>query len=613
MSSTESNGHEMVQDDAVQKIIPNLPEERTKESVLPAQTAIAGANSELRPGIAKEYSGWDVYNNEAKKVDEELVKDWTASLNSLLLFVSNIVSGTSRVSHENKAAIFAAVLTVFVVESKKMLEQDPQDVMGNLMIFYVDNVVNGTHRPYSIPELAPTSTALIVNGLLFASLGVSLVAALASVIALQWVADYDAAITRGGSSPEDRTKRRQFRHAGVVSWKMADIIATLPVLLYISVITFLSGLILWMWVIHETIGLVVLVGAATAVLFYAITTLLSVAFISAPFRTPFSRWIYSLIRLPFSVAYLVIRSLRVRPIPSWLRSLHISYVFSHRREDAEVDRTRGLGRDAFVWLANQLSISQDSYERFLLPVSELLKLDEEQVALQEFREAPWFSILDLLGWKYLKRDRNAVINADDIRAFEVLIQCNRIHAMQDIIRPTARTKYITDEADEAYWSQYSVIKRIHWSRHSIFEEPNSLSLLLRDVPLLPEYNPEEIKAVIHLSLWRNSSEKDLKEWDKILNHAISSPRIFEAIVTTFLRFLLAQSPEWHEERESLCIPIFDRLIRHLIDKNIKVSVSTLNSLTMAFERVIVWKEANPRNPSIHYPRFYRQMLAIALR
>jgi hypothetical protein len=36
-----------------------------------------------------EYTVWDVYNNEAKKVDRELVNDWKESLNSLLLFVSN--------------------------------------------------------------------------------------------------------------------------------------------------------------------------------------------------------------------------------------------------------------------------------------------------------------------------------------------------------------------------------------------------------------------------------------------------------------------------------------------------------------------------------------------
>lgn len=36
----------------------------------------------------KENTIWDVYNNEARIVDRELVKDWESSLNSLLLFVS---------------------------------------------------------------------------------------------------------------------------------------------------------------------------------------------------------------------------------------------------------------------------------------------------------------------------------------------------------------------------------------------------------------------------------------------------------------------------------------------------------------------------------------------
>ena len=40
---------------------------------------------------AKETSAWDIYNTEAKKVDDELVKDWTDSLNSLLVFVSRVI------------------------------------------------------------------------------------------------------------------------------------------------------------------------------------------------------------------------------------------------------------------------------------------------------------------------------------------------------------------------------------------------------------------------------------------------------------------------------------------------------------------------------------------
>jgi hypothetical protein len=45
---------------------------------------------EAFPGtqFVRESTIWDVYNNEARIVDNELVKDWMSSLNFLLLFVS---------------------------------------------------------------------------------------------------------------------------------------------------------------------------------------------------------------------------------------------------------------------------------------------------------------------------------------------------------------------------------------------------------------------------------------------------------------------------------------------------------------------------------------------
>jgi Family of unknown function (DUF6535) len=62
------------------------PDRRRKE-VLEMATGFVGEGGRL-PGMTKEYSAWDVYNNEARKVDTELVNDWRDSLNSLLLFVS---------------------------------------------------------------------------------------------------------------------------------------------------------------------------------------------------------------------------------------------------------------------------------------------------------------------------------------------------------------------------------------------------------------------------------------------------------------------------------------------------------------------------------------------
>ncbi|KIM32248.1 hypothetical protein M408DRAFT_215878 [Serendipita vermifera MAFF 305830] len=272
-------------------------------------------------GMAKESTGWDVYNNEAKKVDTELVNDWRDSLNSLLLF----------------AAIFAAVLTAFITESKKMLEQDPTEVLVDVMVFVTNNLANGTHTPYSRPEFLPNSTAIIINSLFFASLSASLIAALASVVALQWVADYDAAITRGGSSPEDRAKRRQFRYAGVVSWNMSEIIAALPLLLYCSVIIFFAGLMIWMWTLNHVVGLVVIIGASLAILFYGISTFLSVIFVSAPFRTPLSRWMYSSTQFLLILAHRLSLLLHIPFTQTWFVSQSPMATAPRRREDLEVE------------------------------------------------------------------------------------------------------------------------------------------------------------------------------------------------------------------------------------------------------------------------------------
>ncbi|CAG8559821.1 5072_t:CDS:2 [Acaulospora colombiana] len=140
-----------------------------------------------------ESSIWEVYINESIVADNELVKDWTSSLNFLL------------------AAIFSSVLSAFIIESKQMLQQDPADVMVDALIFFINNTANGTHTPYSRTSFSPAPYAVSVNCLFFASLSASIVAALASVVSLQWVAEYDAAVSRSGSSPEDRVKRRQFR------------------------------------------------------------------------------------------------------------------------------------------------------------------------------------------------------------------------------------------------------------------------------------------------------------------------------------------------------------------------------------------------------------------
>jgi Family of unknown function (DUF6535) len=91
------------------------PDRRRKEII-----EIGPGEGGRLPGMTREYSAWDVYNNEARKVDTELVNDWRDSLNSLLLFVRIRVPEPYVILRFKQAAIFAAVLTAFIIESKKV-------------------------------------------------------------------------------------------------------------------------------------------------------------------------------------------------------------------------------------------------------------------------------------------------------------------------------------------------------------------------------------------------------------------------------------------------------------------------------------------------------------
>ena len=69
MSNTATTTQNIKKDDDTQ-----ITEELEKDTLVELETGMSGEREQL-PGVPKEYSGWDVYNNEAKKVDTELVNE----------------------------------------------------------------------------------------------------------------------------------------------------------------------------------------------------------------------------------------------------------------------------------------------------------------------------------------------------------------------------------------------------------------------------------------------------------------------------------------------------------------------------------------------------------
>lgn len=370
------------------------------------------------PFLTTESTIWDVYNNEAKILDTELIKDWTSSLNFLLVF----------------SGVFAAILTAFIIESKKLLEEDSTNLVAEILIFHMDNLATGNHTPFQHKEFLPTRASISINCLLFASLGFTIVAALASVLALQWTAHYDAVTSKGALSPVERVRRRQFKYGGIVKWKMKQIISALPVLVVFAVLLFFAGVCQWMWIVNRKVGAVILSAAVLAMTFYLFTTICTVIFPSAPYRTALSTWTYIVFRGIWQVLLIMCALVlwMMRKIPNnWFSSSRFHQVNLVRRDNAIVDYNKksSAGRrllpDALFWLSNTLSLSMGSRPRLLLLLEEMEILNLEDRSSEPFSKIPWTSILNAVGTPLFIKARQGNCTSSDYREIALLAKCIR--------------------------------------------------------------------------------------------------------------------------------------------------------------------------------------------
>lgn len=365
-----------------------------------------------------------------------------------------------------------------------------------MLLFLINNMANGTHLPYQPSEFHISSWAISVNCLLFASLSSSIVAALASVVALQWVAEYDAAISRGGSSPMDRMKRRQLRFGGVEWWKMGDIIAALPILLYCSVLLFFAGLAQWMFAVHDTIGIIITLGGVSSALFYFVTGAFTVLSPSAPFRTPLSRWVYSLLHFISSmilyVAYFVRLHFRAttnhaKPPPPTLQE----------RDNCSVKSQSHLVGEGLIWLSNHISISPDSHHRLVLLLEGTLALPSEQLSSRAFLDCPWWEIFDEVGARYVQRALSLQYTERDLNNLKILLRCTLNEGIRRMIHSDSLNPHQLPEKRDG--GRYRTLD-MHSGPSSRTKE-NATYLLFAQIPTRHSFTSLERQVTFRLAQW----------------------------------------------------------------------------------------------------------------
>lgn len=225
-------------------------------------------------------TGWAVISRTVRDGDEVKVKDCKEDIDTLLVFVRVFSDLYARfLTRESKAGLFSAVLTAFVIESYRLLQQDNSTVIITLLqqlVFQTngytitDGVISTSAQPFTTPPpFRPPPLAVPVNVLWFASLLLGLITASFGMLVKQWLREY---LAMEYTSPQAQLRARHFRHPGIRDWRVFEIAALLPALLQMALALFFLGLCLFTWSVHASIGLtaVPLVSGWVALLVFVV-------------------------------------------------------------------------------------------------------------------------------------------------------------------------------------------------------------------------------------------------------------------------------------------------------------------------------------------------------
>ncbi|KAF8512983.1 hypothetical protein JB92DRAFT_254607 [Gautieria morchelliformis] len=208
---------------------------------------------------------WRLYLEETEAEDQEVTYVWKNGLDSLLVF----------------AGLFAGILTAFLIQSRMKLQEDPTQ---RLLSEILQTLRNGSQIS-NASEFQPSRTFLNVNGLWFSSLTLTLVSALAGVLAKGWLAKYTP--TSRGERCNDACDRH-LRYIRARQWNLFQIITAVPILIQLSLFLFFVGLVLLTLDDNTAIGFSILVLITFTLILYIVGTLLPWFSPACPFETPIS-------------------------------------------------------------------------------------------------------------------------------------------------------------------------------------------------------------------------------------------------------------------------------------------------------------------------------------
>lgn len=240
-------------------------------------------------------SGWTEVSSILRKHDEDMVKAHNENIDTLLVFVSIPYCDPlsySALTRDYKAGLFSAILTAFIIEAYRLLQQDPAELSVQILLQISmqlsslsvnPDFINSTFVPSPPVSFSPEISSTWINALWFSSLVLSLITASLGILVKQWLREY---LANKFVSPKQYCAVRLFRIRGLRFYKVSEIASLLPVLLQLALVLFLIGLVVFIRSIHPSIASCVIALVTAWISFVLGTSAIPLFSPSCPYKTP---------------------------------------------------------------------------------------------------------------------------------------------------------------------------------------------------------------------------------------------------------------------------------------------------------------------------------------
>ncbi|KAK7689221.1 hypothetical protein QCA50_007912 [Cerrena zonata] len=240
-----------------------------------------------RVKIESDRTGWGRISDLIRQYDRDRVEDVKEDIDTLLVF----------------AGLFSAVITAFIIESYKTLQQQPEDTTSQILLqlsaqlaslTLSGSFVNSTIPVFTTPSFVPARFSVLINTLWLLSLVFALITASLGILVKQWLHELMA---RDTQDPRQQVKIRFFREVGVQRWQVFEIAAALPLLLQLALLLFFVGLSAFFHDLNSVVTWVVTGVMILWLSFYLFTTFAPAFSSQCPYKTPMLKGLLQRIRV----------------------------------------------------------------------------------------------------------------------------------------------------------------------------------------------------------------------------------------------------------------------------------------------------------------------------